>query len=96
MNLNRVSPHPDVVFKNVGGELVLLDFERGIYYGLNEVGSLVWQGLSDGKDHIAIIDELLTEYDVDRDHLERDVEALLRELAANGLVVVEESPNESR
>jgi predicted transcriptional regulator len=76
-----------VIAKQVGTEMVLLDYERGIYYGLNPVGAHVWQLLSEGKDAAAIVDALAEEYDADRAAIEADVAALLRDLEAKGLLV---------
>ena len=66
--------------------MVLLDFERGIYYGLNPVGARVWELLSEGKSTDEIIDLLTGEFDVQRTDAKVDVMALMDDLAANGLV----------
>ena len=39
-----------VIAKMVGAEMVLLDYDRGIYYGLNPIGARVWQLLSEGHE----------------------------------------------
>ena len=75
-----------IVFKKVGEEMVLLDFERGIYYGLNPVGARVWELLAEGKNTDEIADLLTGEFDVERTNAKNDVEALMDDLAANGLV----------
>ena len=33
---------PDVVFRDLDGEAVLLNLALGIYFGLNEVGTRMW------------------------------------------------------
>lgn len=75
-----------IVYKKVGEEMVLLDFERGIYYGLNPVGARVWELLTEGKSTDEIIDLLTDEFDVQRTDAKDDVMALVDDLAANGLV----------
>ena len=75
-----------VIAKMVGSEMVLLDYDRGVYYGLNPVGARVWQLLSDGEASDRIIELLAGEYDVARGTLEADVAALLRDLQAKELV----------
>ena len=82
-----VIPAPHVIFKRVGDEIVLLDYERGIYYGLDAVGGRVWELLGEGKDRAAVIDQLLLEYDVGADELTRDLDALLAELQGLGLLL---------
>ena len=75
-----------IVYKKVGEEMVLLDFERGIYYGLNPVGARVWELLAEGKSTDEIIDLLTDEFDVERTEAKGDVMALMDDLAANGLL----------
>lgn len=77
---------PDVIFKQVGEELVLLDFDGAVYYGLDEVGARIWQLLGETDSVDAIVERLMGEYDVTRETLRADVERLLEELASRGLV----------
>lgn len=80
-------PANGVIFKSVGDELVLLDVERGIYYGLDPVGARMWQLLAEGSSIESIVDAILGEYDVSREELQRDVERLTSELRDRGLLV---------
>ena len=47
-----------VIAKMVGSEMVLLDYDRGIYYGLNPVGARLWQLLSEGETSERIVELL--------------------------------------
>ena len=75
-----------VVYKRVGDETILLDFDAGVYYGLDSVGARIWELLADARSLEAIVDTLLEEYDVTRDVLENDVAALLSELGLKQLI----------
>ena len=75
-----------VIAKMVGSEMVLLDYDRGIYYGLNPIGARVWQLLSEGHGAAAIVNMLTDEYDAARETIEADVDALLRDLRERGLL----------
>ena len=35
--------HPSVICRELSGETVLLNLESGVYYGLDAVGTRVWQ-----------------------------------------------------
>jgi hypothetical protein len=76
----------EVVFKPVGEEMVLLDFQSGMYYGLDPVGVRIWQLIAAQRPLGDIVETLLAEYDVTRAELERDVDALVEELERRGLV----------
>lgn len=82
----RFSPGPEVVSRIVDGEAVLLDLATASYFGLNEVGSRVWQHLTAGKTFAEIRDALIAEFDAPAEIVARDVSALLDELTAKGLV----------
>ncbi len=75
-----------VVYKRVGDETILLDFDAGVYYGLDSVGARIWELLADARSLEAIVDTLLEEYDVTRDVLEKDVAELLSELELKQLI----------
>jgi hypothetical protein len=92
MKLNETVKIPKhVVFQKVGDETVLLNMESGVYYGLNSTGTRLWEVLRDKKNLRAALDELVTEYDVQPQDLQRDVLRLIRELEAKGLIEVVES-----
>jgi hypothetical protein len=76
----------NVVFKQIGEELVLLDYTRGMYYGLDAIGARIWELLANHSID-EVVTRLLDEYDVSRDRLENDVARLIDELREKGLVV---------
>jgi hypothetical protein len=78
----------DQVSADLAGEAVILNLKSGVYYGLNEVGARIWQLLQEPRTVAAIRDTLLEEYEVDRDGCDRDLLALLQELATAELIEV--------
>ncbi len=67
-------------------QIVVADMRSGRYFGLDGVGARVWELLGQRATRGAIVDRLLAEYDVSRDVLERDVSALLEDLADRRLI----------
>ena len=76
----------DVLFQEVGGETVLLDLASEQYFGLDEVGTRIWQLLNEGLGQGAMVDVLLDEYEVERARLETDVRELIGSLLEAGLI----------
>ncbi|WP_259075479.1 PqqD family peptide modification chaperone [Salinibacter ruber] len=74
----------------VDGENVVLDLESGVYYGLNPVGTQVWNRIQEPVSIGQIVTDLTSEYDVDYERCFDDVVSLLEDLAENGLIVVED------
>ena len=87
-----VSPSPEVVFKELGGEAVLLDLASGIYFGLDETSTRLWQLLSTHRSLRRVYDEMLTEFDVEPAPLETDLLAFVADLTSRRLVVLDAPP----
>lgn len=81
-------PEP-VVFEKVGEETVLLNLDTGFYFGLNSVGSRMWELLVATKNPASVLASMREEYDVDDDVLERDLANLIRDLAEKKLIELE-------
>ena len=80
---------PDVVFRDLEGEAVLLDLSTGTYFGLNEVATRVWTLLGTGAPIATIVDVIADEYEAEPEAIAKDIEALLGELRSRRLVVEE-------
>jgi hypothetical protein len=76
----------DVVFEVVDGEAVLLNLRKGVYYGLNQTGTRVWQLLEDHHTRSALQRRLLEEFDVGARDVIDDLDGLLSQLLENGLI----------
>ena len=77
----------DVIFRELDGEAVLLDFASGRYYGLNAVGTRVWTLLAAGQTVDSAIDVVVHEFDAIEDQVARDVDELVAELLSRGLLI---------
>jgi hypothetical protein len=82
----RLACSTEVLWRVLDGEAVLLDLASGTYFGLNVVGSRVWELLSAGKSLGEVRAALLDEFEVDAGVLEQDLRELLEMLQSRGLV----------
>lgn len=76
----------DAVANPVGGETVILHLGNGQYFGLDAIGTWLWEGLKAGKLPSEVCDEILAAYDVERAEVERDLGQFLAELVEHDLV----------
>jgi hypothetical protein len=76
------------VSSDFGEEVAILDFKAGVYYGLDDVGARVWQLVQEPKKVREIRNALLEEYEVEPVRCERDLIALLRNLAGEELIEI--------
>lgn len=90
LNLHAsLTPAPDVLVQELEGESVLLNLDSERYFGLDEVGTRIWQLLGEHRSLERVCEEMLKEYDVDESELRRDLLKLARDLVEAGIVVAE-------
>jgi hypothetical protein len=74
---------------DLGGEEVILSLDNGVYYGLDPVGTWIWSLIQEPKVVSDILVSLLERYDVEPERGESDLQALLCDLASEGLIEVD-------
>lgn len=84
----RVSVPDDVMFRELEGESVILDLDSERYFGLDEVGTRMWQAVTEADSIQAAFDALAEEYEVDAATLREDLSELLGTLLDRGLVEI--------
>ena len=85
---DRVVVPDRVVTRSVRGSTVLLNTETGRYFTLDEIGSRSWALLTSCASVGEARDCLLAEFAADPDLLTHDLQALVEELTARGLVEI--------
>jgi hypothetical protein len=88
---SRVRIAPDVLYRLVAEEAVLLNLKTEQYLGLDAVGTRMWEILVAAPSIEAACDTLIGEYDVDPPRLRQDVEEFLDKLLGQRLILVEPS-----
>lgn len=77
----------DVIFQRMSDGAILLSTEEEVYFGLNDVGAEIWDGLRENHDLEGICRRLRDRYPhVDGERIESDVMELVEELRREGLV----------
>jgi hypothetical protein len=78
--------------REVEGELVLLQSDTGNVHQLNHVAACVWRHLEEDAGIEALIDHVTGQFAIDRETAQSDINKLLDDLAALGLIEVDETP----
>ncbi len=84
----RLRVAPNVLFRLVGEEGVLLNLNTTRYLGLNSVGTRMWNALAGASSIQAAYEELLCEYDVEPGRLHADLEEFIDQLFGQELIHV--------
>lgn len=79
---------PQQVSTVLGEEMVILQVDDGVYYGLAAVGRSVWELIRQPRTVRELRDRLLDEYDVEAGRCERDLLELLQEMSDRRLIEV--------
>jgi hypothetical protein len=84
----KIEISDDVVWRELGGEVVILDLATQHYFGLTGSGSDMWLLIAEHGSSDSVIDRLATSYSVEPANLRADFEKLVNELVAKGMLRV--------
>lgn len=83
---------PEQVSCGLGDESAILNLKNSVYYGMDPVGTFVWNWLREPRSVEELRDKILGEYEVDPERCEKDLLVLLEKMHAEGLIEVSNRP----
>lgn len=81
------------ISSDLAGEVVILNLQSGVYYGLDAIGARIWNLIHEPVALQEILAVLLDEYEVERERCESDLLAMLEQLDAKGLIEISDETN---
>jgi hypothetical protein len=81
-----ISGDPEVVGCTLAEGSALLNLKTYVYYSLNEVGAFVWALLAEPMSFDDLVERVAAEFDAPRERIAQDLERLVAQLDAAGLV----------
>lgn len=92
-----LSRNGDILYAPAGtGETVMLNADRGIYYGLNAVASRIWELLENPKSLGQLCQEISAEFETDSQTCQTDVMKFVEDMIANGIAYVSPEAADAR
>ena len=82
----KIVRNEEIVFSGMDDETVMMSIEMGEYYGINPIGSRIWELLAEPLTTAGICDLLMEEYEVPAEECRRDVLEFIRQLFDKKLV----------
>jgi hypothetical protein len=76
----------EVVWREVGNELVVLQISTATYLSIIGSGQVLWGRLIEGATYDELVDILMQRYGIDRARAARDVDGFLESLASYALL----------
>ena len=85
---SQVVRSEDFITSTIDNDLVMMSLEKGTYYGLDAVGSHVWDQLAQPVTVQTLCHQLTEMFDVDLEQCQQDVLAFLTELQKENMIHV--------
>ncbi|MDD5706632.1 MAG: PqqD family protein [Kiritimatiellae bacterium] len=83
---DRFEPAPDITASVMEGEAALLNVRTGAYFGLNAVGTFLWNSYAEGKTFGEAVQAVCKEFAVTPDVARRDAAAFTQKTLTRGLL----------
>ena len=84
----RLTRSENLMFSEIDGDKVMVDIQRGAYFGLNPVAGEIWDLLATPKASAEIIQILLERYEVEPSTCQEETLAVLQRMLRLGLVEI--------
>jgi Coenzyme PQQ synthesis protein D (PqqD) len=81
-----VLEHDSLMWREVDGEVIVLDKRTWTYMGINGSGAVLWKDLAEGAATHELVERLRSTYGIDAAAAARDVEAFLALLRTHKLL----------
>jgi hypothetical protein len=78
----------DIVFNKLDDEIVMMSIKNGEYYGLDNIGSRIWEIIEKPVTLIQLVHKLKEEYNVEIQQCENDVIEFLEMLLKKNLIQI--------
>lgn len=76
----------DIAWREIDGEIVLLDLTGAAYYSVSRSGVVLWPAVVEGSTLDQLAERLAREFSLERQVAERDVRVLIDSLRGEGLL----------
>jgi Coenzyme PQQ synthesis protein D (PqqD) len=86
----RIKAIQEQVSSNLGEESIVLNLKFGVYYGLNSVGTRIWDLIQSPKTIAEIQETIVAEYDVEPEQCGNDITEIFKGLKTAGLIEVQD------
>ena len=83
---SRVVRSEEFITSTVDNELVMMSLEKGTYYGLDAIGSQIWENIATPITIEALCQKLVAQFEVNPEECQTDVLAFLNELHQEAMV----------
>ena len=77
----------DILFSAMDKEIVMLNIEKGSYYGLNPSAAKIWKILQEEQTFESLLQKIEKTYKVKKENCEKDLEKFILDLKKHKLII---------
>ncbi|MDJ0757459.1 MAG: lasso peptide biosynthesis PqqD family chaperone [Ardenticatenaceae bacterium] len=85
---NTVVRSDNFITSKVDDDIVMMSLEKGAYYALDDIGSVIWEQIDQPQTVADLCRHLMTKFDVEPAQCQHDVLAFLTDLASEGMIQI--------
>ncbi len=85
---STIKRNPELISSDIDGEKVMMSIESGEYFGLDPVGTRIWELIENPIEVNSLVEQLIDEFDVSREQCEADTFEFLEQLFEKNLLIV--------
>ena len=86
MTIKKFTQNRKIIHSKIGDEVVMMDMDSGFYFGLNTIGSAIWDKLASPITAHELVDLLMMEFSVERIVCESVTHEFLNQLLERGII----------
>src|SRR5690606_9304779 len=86
---SRIERNSNIFAADVDDEMVMMDGEQGMYFGLNSVARTIWELLEQPRECGDLLSRLQEVYEVDAERCRAEVEPFLRKMLEKRLIRIQ-------
>ncbi|SFD13731.1 Coenzyme PQQ synthesis protein D (PqqD) [Bacillus sp. 491mf] len=87
---SRITFKKEIFTSKGENNFVILNYETGIYLGLDEMGAMFWELLKRFEELQVIVNHVINEYEVEEDQVWQDLYRFIEKLVHHQIVTVNE------
>ena len=89
LNLEHtLSRNPELVHAEIDNQTMLMSLDNGEYYGMNSVGSAIWQLLEEDTSIGNLIENLTEIYGISSEQCAQEIAPFLKKLQNNKIIII--------
>jgi hypothetical protein len=77
-----------IVHETIDGEVIIINFENGVYYSLNSAGTFIWSCIQKNFRVAEILDEIVKVYSGNQEEIKTEVLTFLNDLSKEELILI--------